>query len=86
MSKHKRRRKVVGKFSTYYVCDVHGWDFTNVDEDVCPVCLGESMQRERILKFIAKLQHKGMTHSEACVSGHVFADRLIALIKGKNNG
>jgi len=45
-----RLREVVGKHSTWYVCDLHGWDFTNEDKDVCPVCLGESLERERIIK------------------------------------
>ena len=47
-----RRREVVAEYSTYYVCDVHGWDFTDVDDDVCPVCMGESLERERIIELL----------------------------------
>ena len=47
-----RLRKVVGEYSTWYVCDVHGWDFTNEDKDVCPVCYGERVERERIVEWL----------------------------------
>jgi hypothetical protein len=48
----ERKREVVAEHSTYYVCDVHGWDFTGVDEDVCPVCFGESLERDRIVQCL----------------------------------
>ena len=85
-----RNREVVSEFSTYYVCDVHGWDFTNVDEDVCPVCLGESLERERIIKLFEEtekhnylllgdnngVERKHLPSCDLC--------KRIALIKGEN--
>jgi hypothetical protein len=73
----------VAEFSTYYVCDVHGWDFTNVDEDVCPVCLGESLERERIIKLLKvnlddDIKTDSMFHQNAGIQ------IAIALIKGEN--
>lgn len=49
----ERRRLVHGKQFDYFVCDVHGWDFDESEvDDVCPVCRGEQMERERIIKRI----------------------------------
>jgi hypothetical protein len=79
-----RKREVVGKHSTWYVCDVHGWDFTNEDKDTCPVCLGESQERERIISLIEKTHEHGMTHSERCAIRHDFADYLVERINGEN--
>ena len=53
-----RKREVVAKHSTYYVCDVHGWDFTDVDGDVCPVCYGESLKQEQILALLKENRDK----------------------------
>jgi hypothetical protein len=81
-----RKRKVVATHSTYYVCDVHGWDFTNVDDDVCPVCLGETAERERIVKLLQSLltkEQKSYKQRTWIVQGLPVA---IAAIKGENNG
>jgi hypothetical protein len=78
-----RMREVVGKHSTYYVCDEHGWDFTNVDKDVCPVCYGESLAEARIIKLLQHeyLEMPGLEYEhfeDACVTCE-----NIALIKGE---
>jgi len=80
-----RKREVVAEFTTYYVCDVHGWDYTNVDGDVCPVCLGESSERERIIKLLQKeliAEQKSYKQRTWIIQGLPVA---IALIKGKTN-
>ena len=75
-----RKREVVAEHSTYYVCDVHGWDFTDVDDDVCPVCMGESMERERIIELLeAQLAEQKI--------GIFYADAIrasILIIKGED--
>lgn len=78
----ERRREVVGQHHTYYVCDVHGWDFTDVDEDVCPVCQGESLERERILKWIEE-HRSGMElePGEVIYRDHFNSETLITFIK-----
>lgn len=82
----KRAREVVAAHSTYYVCDVHGWDFTNVDDDVCPVCLGETTERERVIKLLeSRTNDSGSVLDE---TGNSIADLsdLTILIKGEHNG
>jgi hypothetical protein len=71
-----RKREVVAEYSTYYVCDVHGWDYTDVDDDVCPVCMGESLERERIVKLLLD--------TKVLVSSDAHDKRIIALIEGEN--
>jgi hypothetical protein len=78
-----RKREVVAEFSTYYVCDVHGWDYTNVDEDVCPVCLGESSERERIVAILKEELRDSMDSIQGTKGG--WREHLIALIKGETN-
>ena len=78
-----RKREVVAEFSTYYVCDVHGWDYTNVDEDVCPVCLGESSERERIIAILKGELKDSMDPIQGTKGG--WREHLIALIKGEKN-
>ena len=73
----ERRRLVHGKQFDYFVCDVHGWDFDESEaDDVCPVCRGEQMERERVIALLeAEL-------------GNLFGqdrDHLIALIKGEQS-
>ena len=61
----ERMREVVGKHSTWYQCDEHGWDFTNVEEDVCPVCKGESLKVAQLLKALDSRdvrRHLGVTN------------------------
>lgn len=74
-----RKREVMAEYSTYYVCDVHGWDFTDVDDDVCPVCMGESLERERIIELLeARLAEQKV--------GIFYADAIrasILIIKGE---
>ena len=84
-----RKREVVAEYSTYYVCDVHGWDYTNVDDDVCPVCLGESLEDDRIIKLLEPLGEcepsicgKGCRGQHKCV-GWAYR-HAIRLIKGEN--
>lgn len=51
----ERMREVIGKHSTSYVCDEHGWDFIQMespDEDYCPVCKGEALAEDRIIKLL----------------------------------
>ena len=81
----ERRREVIGQYHTYYVCDVHGWDFTGVDKDACPVCLGESTERERILEWIEG-NRSGMElePGEILYRDHFDSELLIAFIKGEN--
>jgi hypothetical protein len=78
-------REVIAKHSTYYVCDKHGWDFTNVDGDVCPVCLGESLESERIIKWIEE-NRSGIEFEpgEVIYRDHFNSQSLIAFIKGEN--
>ena len=78
-----RKREVVAEFSTYYVCDVHGWDYTNVDDDVCPVCLGESSERERIIAILKEELKDSMDPIQGTKGG--WREHLIALIKGETN-
>ena len=53
-----RKRLVHGKQFDYFVCDVHGWEFDERDiDDVCPVCRGEQMERERIIALIKAEEH-----------------------------
>ena len=84
-----RKREVVAEYSTYYVCDVHGWDYTNVDDDVCPVCLGESLEDDRIIKLLEPLGEcepsicgKGCRGQYRCI-GWAYR-HAIAIIKGEN--
>ena len=84
-----RKREVVAEYSTYYVCDVHGWDYTNVDDDVCPVCLGESLEDDRIIKLLEPLGEcepsicgKGCRGEHRCI-GWAYR-HAIRLIKGEN--
>ena len=84
-----RKREVVAEYSTYYVCDVRGWDYTNVDDDVCPVCLGESLEDDRIIKLLEPLGEcepsicgKGCRGQHKCV-GWAYR-HAIRLIKGEN--
>jgi hypothetical protein len=84
-----RKREVVAEYSTYYVCDVHGWDYTNVDDDVCPVCMGESLEDDRIIKLLEPLGEcepsicgKGCRGQHKCV-GWAYR-HAIRLIKGEN--
>jgi hypothetical protein len=64
---------------------VHGWDFTGVDKDACPVCLGESTERERILEWIEG-NRSGMElePGEILYRDHFDSELLIAFIKGEN--
>jgi hypothetical protein len=73
----------VAEFTTYYVCDVHGWDYTNVDEDVCPVCMGESLERERIVAILKEELKDSMDSIRGTKGG--WREHLIALIKGEKN-
>lgn len=84
-----RKREVVAEYSTYYVCDVHGWDYTDVDDDVCPVCMGESLEDDRIVKLLEPLGEcepsicgKGCRGQYKCV-GWAYR-HAIRLIKGEN--
>ncbi len=74
-----RKREVAAEYSTYYVCDVHGWDFTNVDDDVCPVCHGERLAEERAIKLLEELFNK----AENAETRRLLT-MGIALIKGEN--
>jgi hypothetical protein len=77
----ERKREVVAEFTTYYVCDEHGWDYTNVDDDVCPVCMGESLERDRIIKLLEVQlaeQKVGMFYADAIRTS-------ILIIKGESN-
>ena len=78
------KREVVAEYSTYYVCDVHGWDFTDEEGDVCPVCYGEHLAEQRIIKLLEELDRHGTTHSEFCAARHAYASKAIERIKGEN--
>lgn len=74
-----RRRLVVGRMFEYFVCDVHGWDFGEDDsEDVCPVCLGEQIERHRILTEVSSPE-SFIWHNENTQSD------LIEFILGEKN-
>ena len=76
-----RLREEVGKYSTWYVCDEHGWDFTNVNKDVCPVCYGESLAEERIIEMLENDYGIGLDFDIS--SRDKIYDYFIELIKGK---
>lgn len=87
----ERKREVVAEHSTYYVCDVHGWDFTGVDEDVCPVCFGESLERDRIFSALETLKEAmwavdtGYQYSSGNMSIRIKTLELaMSVIKGEN--
>ena len=47
------RRFVYGKNFSYFVCDVHGWDFGEDDDnDVCPKCQSETLTRDKIMSIL----------------------------------
>ena len=49
----ERRRFVHGKNFSYFVCDVHGWDFGEDDDgDVCPKCQSEVETCGRIMSIL----------------------------------
>jgi hypothetical protein len=77
MKQIDRRRPVVGKSFTYFVCDVHNWDFGEDDpDDVCPVCLGEENMRRQVVVMIRALNNH-MTHSERCLPVHSYVQKLL---------
>lgn len=79
-----RKREVVAEFTTYYVCDEHGWDYTNVDDDVCPVCMGESLERERIVKLLEdRLQEATLPDGALFIESTVIK-QLIKLVREEN--
>jgi hypothetical protein len=81
----ERRREVVTEYHTYYVCDVHGWDYTDIDDDVCPVCLGELNERERILKWVEENRSAiEIEPGENIYRDHFNSQSLIAFINGEN--
>lgn len=57
-----RRREVRSEYNAaiwWYHCDVHDWSYEESNpEDVCPVCLGESSERERIIALLETLKCK----------------------------
>lgn len=80
-----RRREVVAEYSTYYVCDVHGWDYTDIDDDVCPVCMGESLMCDRIVKVLEdRLQEVTLPDGALFIESTVIK-QIIKLIKEKTN-
>lgn len=83
MDQSDRRRVVVGKSFTYFVCDAHGWDFGEDDpRDVCPVCQGEENMRRQVVEIIRYLD-RHTTHSERCLPSHSFAQKLLNML-GEN--
>lgn len=71
----ERKRLVHGKQFDYFVCDVHDWEFDeSTIDDVCPVCRGEQMERERLIKLVhEETRHNGSTHYEGmnCYTCHI---------------
>jgi hypothetical protein len=66
-------------------CEKHDWDWDISDPTGCPVCYGESLERERVVKLL-----EGRTNGSGSVldeTGNSIADLsdLIALIKGDNS-
>lgn len=78
----ERMREVKGTHSTWYECDVHDWDFTNVDGDTCPVCKGEKLAEERIIKLLEETKGNFLGTAQNYVEPGL--DLAIALIKEKN--
>jgi len=78
-----RKREVETHSFIYFVCDVHGWDYTEIDgEDVCPVCFGESLAETRIVKSLEGIMADRIAKSEGRpVSPTVGVQEVIALIK-----
>ncbi|CAB4124021.1 hypothetical protein UFOVP45_102 [uncultured Caudovirales phage] len=79
-----RMREVVGAHSTWYVCDEHGWDFTNEDGDTCPVCKGEALAEARIIKLLDSDEAWQAIDADSVSQKHETVNGLIALIKGEN--
>lgn len=81
-----RLRQVVGEYSTWYVCDVHDWDFTNADGDVCPVCLGETTVKERAIALLDLEMNcdceEAMKHLRQRMTGLLEPVTDVALVKG----
>lgn len=47
---------------------------------------GREFERERIIKIIEAMNNHGMTHSEACLKWHSFADKAVRAIKKADRG
>lgn len=47
---------------------------------------GREFERERIIKIIEAMNNHGMTHSEACLKWHSFADKAVRAIKEADRG
>lgn len=77
----ERRRLVHGKQCDYFVCDVHGWEFDERDiDDVCPVCRGEQMERERIIALFEDEFYEDDVNMDTMLVNYGL---VIALIKGE---
>jgi hypothetical protein len=46
---------------------------------------GREFERERIIKIIRDMNDHGMTHSEACLKWHSFADKAERAIKAEQS-
>lgn len=82
----ERKRLVHGKQFDYFVCDVHDWEFDeSTIDDVCPVCRGEQMERERIIKLL-EIEIGELEGHEGSCDCKTRADELrvtIALVEGE---
>ena len=85
----ERRRLEHGRQFDYFVCDVHGWDFDESDvDDVCPVCRGEQMERERIIALLEGAEREANIAKPITGGSYGYWEGLnkaIALIKGENS-
>lgn len=81
---NNRRRLVANSLGQSWLhCDVHGWDFIEFEDDqeddYCPVCLGETTERERVSALLA-LDDK-LPRVNTRDGNWVHLDTLIALIR-----
>ena len=76
MNQIDRKRRVENYGVPFFVCDVHGWDFTDEGGDVCPVCQGEENMRRQVVVMIRQLNNH-MTHSERCLPVHSYVQKLL---------
>lgn len=66
-------------------CPKHDWDWDISDPTGCPICYGESLERERIIKLLCHCAlDDGQAKHYRCPATTLAHYELIALIKGEN--
>ena len=67
-------------------CEKHDWDWDISDPTGCPICYGESLERERIIKLLEdRLQETVLPDGTLFIESTVIK-QLCKLIKEENNG